>query len=389
MPDIDRQSSGMQSQVQLLGTTDASHPLLRALKHDFGNILLALRQSAESLQADTAPGEDFRAELVHMLASIDEATTLFDSVSKLTAPLDDKIISVDVNRQLGACAGLLTRLMGDQRHLRIEMAPKLPPVMTPDGLIEKVLLQLLMLAHDAVPCGEGVVIRTMTGAVDDRLAGSFTGAAMPRGSGYVVVELAGPGIAIDAPDRHHAEGWRATLRRLSDNLMGAHGSLWGQAITSTSGAVRVYLRSATPDTAPPVQTPRHVDLGGHETILVAEDDDGARRAITRILRAAGYQVLEAESGAAALRMLLYHEGGIDVLLADVMMPDFDGPTLAEQMLHVRPGIKVAYASGLSREEFVRQLGWPAPGSIAFVQKPFRREELLSLMREVLEDKAST
>jgi CheY-like chemotaxis protein len=123
---------------------------------------------------------------------------------------------------------------------------------------------------------------------------------------------------------------------------------------------------------------------GTETILVAEDDPGARRIISRILQGHGYKVVEAENGASALRAVQHDEGNIDLLLADVMMPDFDGPALAEQASKLKPGLKVIYASGFNKADLDRQDVFLQGEEVYLVKKPFRREELLSLVRQVLD-----
>lgn len=123
---------------------------------------------------------------------------------------------------------------------------------------------------------------------------------------------------------------------------------------------------------------------GGETILIAEDDPGARRIIARILSGQGYNVLESENGASAIRTLLHHGEPVHLLLADVMMPDFDGRSLAEQVERLRPGVKVIYVSGFDKADLDRQEVFVHGESISLVKKPFRREELLSLVREVLD-----
>ena len=133
---------------------------------------------------------------------------------------------------------------------------------------------------------------------------------------------------------------------------------------------------------PPTEMPR-----GRETILFAEDDEGARRVISRMLQDQGYTVVEAENGAMAVRSLLSHPGRIQLLLTDMMMPDFDGRALAEQIEGLQPGMKVVFVSGYSRSELEAN-GVLAAGSKArLLKKPFKREELLQVVRQTLDEPA--
>lgn len=78
---------------------------------------------------------------------------------------------------------------------------------------------------------------------------------------------------------------------------------------------------------------------GHETILLAEDEEGARRVISRMLQDHGYNVIEAENGSTAIRSMLYHQGKFYLLLTDTTTPDFDGRALAAQICGLQPKIK--------------------------------------------------
>jgi two-component system cell cycle sensor histidine kinase/response regulator CckA len=127
---------------------------------------------------------------------------------------------------------------------------------------------------------------------------------------------------------------------------------------------------------------RRARFRGTETVLVAEDEDGVRAPVRRILVAHGYRVLEAQDGPSALRVARDHAGKIDLLLTDVVMPGMNGGELARQLRRVRGGLRVVFMSGYSTEA-VATHGILAPGA-AFLQKPFSVEELVGRLRDVLD-----
>lgn len=117
------------------------------------------------------------------------------------------------------------------------------------------------------------------------------------------------------------------------------------------------------------------------TILVAEDESGVRGPVRRILRAHGYAVLEAADGGEALELAARHQGDIDLLLTDVVMPGVGGAELARRLRETRPGIRILFMTGFSPEA-VATHGVLAPDS-SLLQKPFTVEELVRRVRAVL------
>lgn len=120
---------------------------------------------------------------------------------------------------------------------------------------------------------------------------------------------------------------------------------------------------------------------GTETVLLVEDDKGVRAVIRRALTRFGYSVLTAAGGEEALTLASEHAGPIHLLLTDIMMPGMNGVEVANEVLRVRPDIRVFYMSGYADQELVRQ-GLLKSGT-RFLQKPFTPQELAGRVREIL------
>jgi DNA-binding NtrC family response regulator len=128
-------------------------------------------------------------------------------------------------------------------------------------------------------------------------------------------------------------------------------------------------------------------LRGSETILVAEDEDGVRSLTKEVLEKYGYTVLEASNGEEALKIADRHDGPLDLLLSDVVMPRMGGPELAQELLARRPAVKVLYMSGYTDHPMVRR--GVVNAGVAFLQKPFTPTALVSRIREILESRPAS
>jgi CheY-like chemotaxis protein len=109
------------------------------------------------------------------------------------------------------------------------------------------------------------------------------------------------------------------------------------------------------------------------TVLLVEDDDAVRLAVRRMLEKFGFQILEAKDGEDGVRVAKAHEGHIDVLVTDLMMPRMDGRTLARALAVSRPDMRVVFTSGYTDDAVVRR--GLVDSAHAFVQKPFTGEQL--------------
>jgi CheY-like chemotaxis protein len=129
------------------------------------------------------------------------------------------------------------------------------------------------------------------------------------------------------------------------------------------------------------QTPV-IKLDGSETVLIVEDDDSLRKLAQKFLQSYGYRVLAAENGEDALRISKEHEGPIDLLITDVVMPKMNGKETAERLQPLYPRMKIIYMSGYTDDSIVHH-GVLAPG-LNFIEKPFSPKGLACKMREVLD-----
>jgi CheY-like chemotaxis protein len=133
--------------------------------------------------------------------------------------------------------------------------------------------------------------------------------------------------------------------------------------------------------APPPPAPRAADGPASGTLLLVDDDADFRTVAALILRRAGYDVLEAPGGAAALEVVRGHSGTIDLLITDMMMPGMSGRQLAQRFTQLRPGVRILYVSGVVDEASAREA--IAGENADFLEKPFEGDAFTGKVRELL------
>jgi hypothetical protein len=161
---------------------------------------------------------------------------------------------------------------------------------------------------------------------------------------------------------------------------GGHSQIYSEAGVGTTFTV---LLPATDQASLPVEPATDSPVRhGEETILLVEDEDALREVTRRILTGAGYRVILAENGVDALRVVDEHEGQIDLLLSDVIMPQMPGPQLAKRLLARQPSLGVLLMSGFAQP--ILDSGGHLDAGMEFVEKPFSGPSLLAKVAQTLE-----
>ena len=160
------------------------------------------------------------------------------------------------------------------------------------------------------------------------------------------------------------------------------GHLHVESSPGAGSTFKVYLPRVEPagDMVPEVARP--AAAARSERVLLVEDQRSVRSFVRRVLERKGYEVLEAESGADAIRVCEEGTVPVDLLLTDVVMPGMSGRDLATYLMASRPGIRVLFMSGYAEHEIAHR-GALAPGT-HFIEKPFSPEALALKVREVLD-----
>jgi PAS domain S-box-containing protein len=374
----------MEADLQQAQRLEGIGRLAGGVAHDFNNLLTVISGYSGLLDSQMRDDENGRIYVDEIKKATDRAAALTRQLLAFGRKQLIRPRPVDLNELLGDMHGILQRLVGEDVDVTIAAAPALGLVQADPDQISQILLNLAANARDAMPNGGKLAIRTGNVSEDESPLG--------RPSILLGVSDTGVGIAEDVLD-HIFEPFFTTKERGRGTGLGL-ATVYG-VVRQSDGCIEVrsergegtlfeiYLprtEASVPATqATPARTSK--PAGGSETILVVEDQEEVRRMILASLESCGYRVLEAADGRAALDLASRHEGVIDLLLTDVIMPGMTGKETADRLALFRPNMKVLYISGYSGQVIAHR--GVIDDSVAYLQKPFSPFALAAKVREVL------
>jgi PAS domain S-box-containing protein len=365
--------------------------LAGGVAHDFNNILTAILGFCELGMDDAESAPAHAAILREIMQASQRAANLTRQLLALSRRQVFQPEMLDLNNVIASTEKLLGRLIGEHIHLATKFDPKLGLVRADPGQIEQVILNLVVNARDAMPQGGRLSIRTH--GLD--LTGQTIGpTANLRPGRYALIVVGDTGEGIDESilgrifepfftTKGQNRGTGLGLSTVYGIVTQSGGDIVCQSAPGQGTVFQIYLpivegiAAERPAPAPaPLRAPADT-----VHLLLAEDDPIVRALIQKTLLRQGYRVREADCGAAAFAIASDPGVPIDLLLTDVIMPDFSGVELVRRLAPLRPGLKVLYISGYSDSE-IEQLGI-YQGTAAMLGKPFGSQDLVAKIEAVL------
>jgi two-component system cell cycle sensor histidine kinase/response regulator CckA len=376
------QSQKMESIGQLAG----------GIAHDFNNLLTAINGFAELSLPLVETGSALHENLGEIRKAGERAAAL---TRQLLAYSRKQILSakiLDLNAAVEHAYGMLSRIIGEDMHLRVLPGRDLGMVRADPTQLDQVLLNLVINARDAMPGGGAITLATETVELDEKavllhpemvpgryvlLAVSDTGMGMDRG---VMARIFEPFFTT----KEFGKGSGMGLPMVQGIVKQSGGFILVESEPGKGSTFKVYLPrvdsvAASEGTAAPVAENAY---RGNETLLLVEDEEPVRKLARGILEMQGYRVLEGRDGLDGEAVSRAFTGTIDLLLTDVIMPKANGKALADRIASLRPDMKVIFMSGYTDEAILRHGLIEAKNN--FIQKPFSPERLVRTVREVLD-----
>ncbi|MGH9056126.1 MAG: ATP-binding protein [Acidimicrobiales bacterium] len=361
-----------------------------SVAHDFNNLLSVMLNYSGFVkeEIDRACNEDperwsaARDDLAQVARAVDQATGVTRQLLAFGRRERSKPQPLNLNDCISEMESLLRRSIGAHVSLVTDTEADLWPVMADPSRIGQVLVNLAVNARDAMPAGGRLAIETSNIEVDEHYVSLRPGLSPGR---YVRLKVADTGTGMDPSVVQHVFEPFFTTKPAGQGTGLGLATIYG-IVTQAGGDIQVYsepghgttvsvlLPAADQTPELPVKAEPAAAFGpaGGETVLVVEDEDAIRQITCRILARNGYEVIAAADGLTAIEIAKHHQGRIDLLLTDMVMPGMLGSEVAERIASLQPEARVLFMSG------------NAPLSSNMLDKPFSEPALLAKVRESLD-----
>jgi PAS domain S-box-containing protein len=373
---------------------EAVGQLTGGVAHDFNNLLTVIIGGLDTIVRSKP------TDAVRIRRALEMARHAADRASSLTArllafsrkqPLEPTPTAL--NSLVRNMADLLHRTLGEQIELESVLSPRLWTVEVDQNQLESAILNLAVNARDAMPSGGKLTIETQNTFLDE----SYTATdAEVRPGQYVVICVSDTGSGMSKstlprvfePFFTTKESGRGTGLGLSMVYGFVKQSAGHVTIYSEEGegtTVKLYFprHLSSEETSGEVEKkPEYPSASEDEVVLVVEDNADVRAFSVMSLSELGYRVLQAVDAEAALS-ILRSDQRVDLLFTDVVLPGRSGKVLADESSIARPGLKVLFTTGYSRNAIVHH-GRLDPG-VRLLQKPFTFDQLAIRVRELLDE----
>jgi PAS domain S-box-containing protein len=374
----------MEEQLRQTAKLESLGVLAGGIAHDFNNLLAGILGNA-SMASDILPQEN-PAHL--MIAEVIKATERAANLTRQLLAYSGKgkyvIEPLDIS---GLCHDMIVLVKASvpkNVHVRLKLAPDLPPVIADATQLQQLVMNLLINAAEAVGDQPGVVdVATAERQVDD----AYIAATPLSGQGvtadnYVLLEVRDNGCGMDA----------ATVAKIFDPFFTTKFTGRGLGLSAALGIVRshkglirvesspgegsvftILLPAAKDRTVLPSAPEISADLRGEGVILLVDDEEAVRSMSAMALQRLGYRVITAADGAIALKIYARAASKIALVILDLSMPSMSGEECLRQLREIRPDAPILLSSGYSEADAMARI--QDSGAIAFLQKPYTTRSL--------------
>jgi two-component system, cell cycle sensor histidine kinase and response regulator CckA len=377
----------LEDQLRQSQKLEAVGQLAGGVAHDFNNLLSVIQNYAKFVLQDMAGDDPNREDMGEIVTASERAANLTRQLLTFSRKDVVRPEEWELNEIVSDMGKMLNRTIPENINIGLRLSSRSGHVLIDRGQLEQVIMNIAVNARDAMPNGGDFTIATSDVEIED----NFPVTDMAPGH-YVRLSMIDSGCGMDQQTSSRVfEPFFTTKARGSGTGLGlatVYGIVQhsGGQISVTSGEgigtrFDIYLprcEVSTPTEKTPAEETSHA--AGGERILVAEDEVGVRGIVERILTHAGYDVLVAASGEEAFDIAMRHDGTIDLLLTDMVMPQMSGTELSSKL----PNVPVVFMSGYS-EDMVSGSSEELPtAEDEYVQKPFSPETILGAIRNVLD-----
>ncbi|MBW2147859.1 MAG: PAS domain S-box protein [Deltaproteobacteria bacterium] len=381
----------LEEQFLLAQKMEAIGRLAGGVAHDFNNLLTAITGYTQLLLIKMDLDHSMRREMEEIQKAADRAA---DLIRQLLAFSRRQVLEphvLDLNEVVADMDRMLRRLIGEDIELVTVLAPDLGRIKADRSQVEQIIANLAVNARDAMPTGGILTLETDTVILDEAYARDHMGVTSGQ---YIMLAVTDTGCGMTREVMEHlfepffttkeiGKGTGLGLATVYGIVNQSGGNIWVYSEPGQGTTFKIYLPRVEESEKAIFNHDEPLSLeGGHETILLVEDEPVVREITCRMLKNLGYSVLEASDGEEAIQRAQEHEGPIDLMITDVVMPQMSGQKLARRLEPSRPDMKVIYISGYTNNVIVKN-GLLEP-RVVFLQKPYTVQSLATKVRQVLD-----
>jgi len=386
------QSQKMQAVGQLAG----------GIAHDFNNVLTAIIGFSDLLLKNHRPTDPAFKDIINIKQNANRAAGLVRQLlafSRRQTLRPEVLTLTDVISDLSI---LLSRLLGESVNLRLEPGRDLWYVKADLNQFEQVIVNLAVNARDAMDGSGSLEISTRN--LSEIESADLAHLGIDRGE-YVLCEITDTGSGIPEElmekifepffsTKEVGKGTGLGLSTVYGTIKQTGGYIFPESKLGEGTRFKIYLPRHIPDASALIEAEENAgiragkrppkvtaDLTGTGCVMLVEDEGAVRDFAVRALRSRGYEVLEAGSGIEALEVIEAHEGTVDLVVSDVVMPEMDGPTLLGELRQSNHDMKVIFMSGYAEDAFKKNL--PEDEKFIFLPKPFSLQQLATTVKETI------
>lgn len=381
----------LEEQLVHAGKMDAIGQLAGGVAHDYNNILTATMLQLEMLLATPDLPPDIRESLLEQKKMANRAASLTRQLLAFSRQQVIHMQTVELNEVVVHLLRMLSRLLGENVVVAFQGTSEPLWLEADVGMLEQVVTNLSVNARDAMqPQGGHLTIATSRVVLPADIAArnpeAYPGA-------FVCLAVEDTGCGMDATTIRHIFEPFFTTKEIGKGTGLGLATVYGitkqhrgwievQSEIGRGSTFRAFFPAASHDPLPAQEIALPTAKGGHETILIVEDEQMVRGMLSLALKKSGYRILEAVDGEEAIRVWQQHAKEIALVLSDMVMPNgFTGLDLAERFKRERPELKVIISSGYSVD--LRKSGVPSALGVTYLAKPYDVAQLNTLVRECL------
>ena len=367
--------------------------LAGGVAHDFNNLLAVILGFSELAARKLPTGHPVASQLTEVF---DAARRGAELTRKLLAFSRKQIIQprpVEVGTAVDDFSRMIRRIVGEDVELSIDRPAEELVIRADPVQLEQVLLNLCTNARQAMPAGGKLRLVSRLVDLDDAFVDRHPWA---RAGTFAEIAVRDDGVGMDETTRVRAfepffttkrEGTGLGLATVYGIVQQHGGFLHVESAEGAGTTVRVFFPQATDVGASAARANgvhQHAKpVGGHEVVLVAEDEPSLRSLVTMTLTELGYRVITARDGEEAVKRFQENAKDVALVLLDVVMPGIDARQAYEALLAVRPDVKVLFTTGYAPAS-TRLAQLLQSGRVPVIEKPFTPQALAAKVRSAID-----